>query len=75
MICPGVGTVVLGMFFIHWGFVKTGIVSQFSPMYFVLLLPLVYVQIKTILVLAKVNKKHICNGENCEMYAKTAAQA
>ena len=75
LICPGVGTVVLGMFFIHWGFVKTQIISQFSPLYFALLLPLLFIQIKTILVLIRLNKKHLCQGGNCEVNTETTVQA
>lgn len=57
LICPGVAFMVLGMFFIHWGFVKNGLVSQFSTVYFVLLVPFVYVQWKTIRTLLKLNRK------------------
>ena len=57
LICPGVAFMVLGMFFIHWGLVKNGIVPQFSPIYFLLLVPFVYVQIKTIQTVLKLNKK------------------
>ncbi|GGM26435.1 hypothetical protein GCM10011351_10170 [Paraliobacillus quinghaiensis] len=57
LICPGVAFMVLGMFFIHWGFVKNGIVTQFSPIYFAMLLPFIYVQIKTIVTLFKLNRK------------------
>lgn len=55
LICPGVGAFVLGMFFIHWGFVKTGIVPQFSLVYYLMLAPLVYIQFKTILSLSRIN--------------------
>lgn len=57
LICPGVAFMVLGMFFIHWGFVKTGIVTQYSIVYFAMLVPYVYVQLKTFIVLLKLNKK------------------
>ncbi len=29
LICPGVALSVLGMFFIHWGLIGTGVVEQF----------------------------------------------
>lgn len=57
LICPGVAFMVLGMFFVHWGFVKTGIVTQFSPVYFAMLIPFVLVQLKTIQILLKLSKK------------------
>ncbi len=58
LICPGVAFFVLGMFFISWGLVKTGIVQMFSPAYYAILIPFVLVQFKTINVLNKLNKKH-----------------
>ncbi len=57
LICPGVAFFVLGMFFIHWGFVKTGIVTQFSAVYFAMLVPFVIVQLKSITTIFKLNKK------------------
>ncbi|MBN2653683.1 MAG: hypothetical protein JXR79_01010 [Nitrospirae bacterium] len=59
LICPGVASVVLGMFFIYFGLVKTNVVEIFSPAYFILLTPLVYIQFLTIKVLAQLNKKLI----------------
>lgn len=57
IVCPGVAFFVFGMFFISFGLVKTGVLPQFSIMYFVLLLPFVYVQFKTALVIFKLNGK------------------
>lgn len=65
LICPGVAAFVLGMFFIHWGLVKTNIIGLFSPAYFVVLLPLVIIQFKSIDVLSRINKKLICRNGNC----------
>lgn len=65
LICPGVATFVLGMFFIHWGMVKTNIIGLFSPVYFALLLPFILTQLKTIHVLYKINRKLFCKIENC----------
>lgn len=59
LICPGVAFMVLGMFFIHWGLVKTGILTQFSLVYYILLIPYAYVQFKTIKTLRIINKKHM----------------
>jgi hypothetical protein len=55
--CPGVAFFVLSMFFIHVGLVKNNVVEQFSPAYFVLLLPLLFVQYKTIMVTLRLDRK------------------
>lgn len=68
LICPGVAFFVLGMFFIHWGLVQTGILDKFSVAYFVTLIPFVLVQFKTINVLAKLNKKHFSQVKQSEQY-------
>ena len=57
LICPGVAFFVLGMFFIYWGLVKTGILTMFSPAYFVILVPFVLAQFKAIQTLFRLNKK------------------
>jgi len=57
LICPGVASYVLAFFFIHQGLVATGLVEQFSIGYFILFIPLVFLQIKTIRVLFKLNGK------------------
>ncbi len=57
LICPGVATVVLGMFYVGMGFIKSGIVTKFSLVHFILLLPFVYVQIKTVFTLLKLDRK------------------
>lgn len=48
LICPGVAFFVFGMFFINLGLVMPGIVDKFSLMYFVVLVPFVWIQLKTI---------------------------
>jgi len=48
LICPGVAFMVFWFFFIHFGLVHTGIVGKYTLLYFLLLLPGVYVQIKTL---------------------------
>jgi len=58
LICPGVALATLGWFFIHWGLVKTGFIPQFSPAYFIVLIPFIYVQLKTRLTMNRINKKH-----------------
>lgn len=62
LICPGVATFVLGMFFIHWGLVKTNIINSFTWGHFTILLPFVVIQIITIITLFKIDRKLLCNG-------------
>jgi len=57
LICPGVAGTVMAFFFLHKGLVATGIVSMFSAPYFILLVPVVYLQYKTISVLLRLNNK------------------
>lgn len=57
LICPGVAGTVMAFFFLHKGLVATGIVSMFSVPYFILLVPVVYLQYKTITVLLRLNGK------------------
>jgi hypothetical protein len=57
LICPGVAFFVFGMFFIHFGLVKNGLVDAFSPVYFAALVPLVYIQFKTIVTLFRLNRR------------------
>jgi hypothetical protein len=57
LICPGVALFVMGMFWWHIGWVKTGVIEQFSPIYWIGILALFVVQIVTILALLKLTKK------------------
>ncbi|WP_374723399.1 TsoY family (seleno)protein [Calidifontibacillus erzurumensis] len=63
LICPGVAFTVMGMFFVHYGFVRTGIIEQFSTVYFLLLAPFWYVQLKTITTIFALNKKLLKSQE------------
>lgn len=65
LICPGVAAFVLGMFFVHWGLVKTDILPMFSIGYYAVILPLIFIQLKTIAVLMKISRKLVCKGEGC----------
>lgn len=58
LICPGVAFFVLGMFFVGDGLIKTGIIDQFSVWHFLVLIPFVFSQFKTIQVLTRINKKN-----------------
>ena len=51
LVCPGIAAVVMANFFINWGLVGIGVVEKFSIAYFILYLPVVWLQIKTYLVL------------------------
>lgn len=57
LICPGVAFMVFGMFFINFGLVSNGIVAKYSFSYFLLMLPFVFVQYKTIIVFMKLKRK------------------
>jgi len=57
LICPGVALFVMGMFWWHIGWVKTGIIDQFSAIYWLGVVVLLSVQIITILSLIKLTKK------------------
>lgn len=64
LICPGVATFVLGMFFIHWGLVKTNIIALFTLGHFAILLPFAVIQVITVITLFKIDKKLLCT-RNC----------
>lgn len=57
LICPGVAFMVFGMFFINFGLVFNGIVPKLSIAYFILMLPFIYVQYKTIVYFFKLKGK------------------
>jgi hypothetical protein len=48
LICPGVAFMVFGMFFINMGLAFNGIIDKYSIAFFVLMLPFIFVQYKTI---------------------------
>jgi hypothetical protein len=57
LICPGVAFWVFGMFFLDKGLVKSGLLHIFSMPWFLLLLPLLLVLVKTIQVNSKLNRR------------------
>jgi hypothetical protein len=57
LICPGVAFFVLGMFFINVGLARTGVIDKFSWPYFALMLPLISIQIQTVRVMFKLDRK------------------
>jgi hypothetical protein len=48
LICPGVAFMVFGFFFINMGLTLNGVVDKYSVMYFILMLPFMFIQYKTI---------------------------
>lgn len=62
LICPGVALSVLGMFFIHWGLVGSGIVEKFSAVHLVLLALVGVLQAVTILTMVRLNRKLFGRG-------------
>jgi len=48
LICPGVAFFVFGMFFIHWGLVYNGVFEKYSVLHYILIVPLIIIQYKTI---------------------------
>ena len=57
LICPGVALFVFGLFVLHMGFVRVGVVAKFSVTYYVLLALLAYVQVRTIALIFKLERK------------------
>ncbi|MEZ5477282.1 MAG: hypothetical protein R3E95_07305 [Thiolinea sp.] len=57
LICPGVAGFVMAFFFIHIGLVASGLLVKFSLAHLLLLVPLVLLQLQTILTLWKLNGK------------------
>lgn len=57
LICPGIAFFVFGMFFINIGLVYNDILVKYSPLYFLFMLPFIYIQIKTIILFFKLYKK------------------
>ncbi|MBL0686368.1 MAG: hypothetical protein JJV94_00890 [Sulfurospirillum sp.] len=57
LVCPGVAIFVFGMFFIFFGLLSNEVLEIFSVRYFIVLAPLVFIQLKTIQVFFKLFKK------------------
>lgn len=58
LICPGVAFMVFGMFFIHRGLVDSGLVPLFGALHLALLVPLVFVQARTIQTMIRLDRQH-----------------
>lgn len=57
LICPGVAFMVFGMFFINFGLTYNGVLTKYSIIYFVLMIPFMYIQYKTVKVFFVLKKK------------------
>ena len=57
LICPGVAFFVFGMFFINFGLTYNEVISKYSVMYFILMLPFMFIQYKTVIYFFKLKKK------------------
>lgn len=57
LICPGVAFFVFGMFFINIGLTYNEIIAKYSLAYFLLMIPFIYIQVKTILLFFRLYKK------------------
>ncbi|MCK5903044.1 MAG: hypothetical protein KAG28_07830 [Cocleimonas sp.] len=61
LICPGVAFFVFGMFFLTFGLVQNGLITLMSPAFFILITPLVLIQLQTLRVFFRL----ICNTKAC----------
>jgi hypothetical protein len=57
LICPGTAMFVFGMFFIHMGLVRPGLLEKFSLPYFIMLVPLVTSQLFAIRTMMRLDRK------------------
>ncbi|QKF73208.1 putative membrane protein [Aliarcobacter faecis] len=57
LICPGVAFFVFGMFFINIGLVHNSIIDKYSIIYFILMIPFIYIQVVTIKLFFRLYKK------------------
>lgn len=64
LVCPGVAFFVFGMFFINVGLTHNDIIAHRSWVYFLLMAPFVYVQLKTVQVFWKLKNKLLIRSSN-----------
>lgn len=57
LICPGVAFMVFGMFFINFGLTFNGVVSKYSLAYFLLMIPFMFIQYRTVVYFFKLKRK------------------
>jgi hypothetical protein len=59
LVCPGEAFFVFGMFYIHYGLGFSGIIGKYSVVAYVLTVPLMYIQYKTVTTFFKLKNKLI----------------
>lgn len=57
LVCPGVAFLVFGMFFINIGLVQNDVISKFSIAYYIIIIPFLLVQLATIFLYLKLNRR------------------
>jgi hypothetical protein len=57
LICPGVAFMVFGMFFINFGLTFNGVIEKYSLAYFILMVPFIFIQYKTVIYFFKLKQK------------------
>ncbi|MFV0561500.1 TsoY family (seleno)protein [Malaciobacter mytili] len=57
LICPGVAFFVFGMFFINFGLTFNQVVDKYSLAYFLLMVPFIFIQYRTIVYFFKLKRK------------------
>lgn len=57
LICPGVAFFVFGMFFINFGLTFNEVIAKYSLTYFLLMIPFIFIQYKTIIYFFKLKRK------------------
>ena len=57
LICPGVAMMVFGMFFINFGLTFNGVVTKYSIAYFLLMIPFMFIQYRTVIYFFKLKRK------------------
>ncbi|AXH12443.1 TsoY family (seleno)protein [Halarcobacter bivalviorum] len=57
LICPGVAFFVFGMFFINFGLTFNEVIAKYSLAYFLLMIPFIFIQYKTIIYFFKLKRK------------------
>ena len=62
LICPGVALFVFGLFFVHIGLIRNGLIDHSSWAHYAVLIPFVLVQAKTVEVMLRI-KRNILHAE------------
>ncbi len=57
LICPGVAFMVFGMFFINFGLTYNEVLTKYSIFYFILMIPFIFIQYKTVIYFFKLKSK------------------